>query len=177
MLLFAHLGLTLAAARFARGADLAFVFLGSMLPDIIDKPLGLIVFGTPAMGRTHAHTILFLLILVAMAIYFRDIRLASLSGGVLAHLVLDSMWNSPVTLLWPFLGSFPLDIELNTIDYMQRLLLSLNNQEMLVPEVLGLLYLIYFASQSSSTIAIRLKKLGATQTSLAALAQIFFKGA
>ena len=70
MLLFAHLGLTLARARLIRGADLAFVLLGSMLPDIIDKPLGTILFGTPAMGRIFAHTLLFLLLLAAVAIYF-----------------------------------------------------------------------------------------------------------
>ncbi|MGD0954847.1 MAG: hypothetical protein ABR985_21095 [Methanotrichaceae archaeon] len=70
--MFAHLGLTLAAGRLASRADLACLALGSILPDIIDKPLGLIVFGTPSMGRTVAHTFLFLLIITLLAIRFHD---------------------------------------------------------------------------------------------------------
>lgn len=72
MLVFAHLGLTLAAARQIACANLAFVMLGSMLPDIIDKSLGVVLFGTPAMGRTFAHTLLFLVLLGTAAYYLRD---------------------------------------------------------------------------------------------------------
>ncbi len=39
MLLFAHMGLALAAGRFATRVNLAFLALGAILPDIIDKPL------------------------------------------------------------------------------------------------------------------------------------------
>ncbi|WP_418888745.1 metal-dependent hydrolase [Methanothrix soehngenii] len=70
-----------------------FLALGSILPDIIDKPLGLLLFGTPNMGRTFAHTLLFLLILGAISLRLRDIRLASLTWGVFIHLILDSMWS------------------------------------------------------------------------------------
>jgi hypothetical protein len=57
MLSFAHLGLTLAAGRFMQMAELAFWPLGSMLPDIIDKLLGLLPFGTlaPLVGRSGMH--------------------------------------------------------------------------------------------------------------------------
>jgi len=99
MLVFAHLGLTLAAARQIACANLAFVMLGSMLPDIIDKPLGEVLFGTPAMGRTFAHILLFLMFLGTAAYYLRDLRLAWLACGVWAHLLLDFMWQSPSTLL------------------------------------------------------------------------------
>jgi membrane-bound metal-dependent hydrolase YbcI (DUF457 family) len=107
MLLFAHLGLTLASGRLMRWVDLAFLALGSMLPDIIDNPLGLVVFGTPAEGRTFCHTLLFLLVLAALAFYLKDVRLASVSAGVAAHLVLDFIWQSPIILFWPLLGGFP----------------------------------------------------------------------
>jgi len=117
MLLFAHLGLTLAAGRFMRWADLAFLALGSMLPDIIDKPLGLLAFGTLAAGRTIGHTLLFLLVLAALAFYLKDLRLASVSIGVLAHLVLDFMWQSPVILFWPLLGNFPIVREMGVSDF------------------------------------------------------------
>ena len=127
MLLFAHLGLTLLSGRFMRWADMAFLALGSMLPDIIDKPLGILAFGTPAAGRTICHTLLFLLVLGALAVYMKDFRVASVFAGVLAHLILDFMWQSPVILLWPLLGNFPLARELGVLDYMLALLNGLRN--------------------------------------------------
>ncbi|MGA9099427.1 MAG: metal-dependent hydrolase [Methanotrichaceae archaeon] len=155
MLLFAHLGLTLAAGRFVRWVDLAFLALGSILPDIIDKPLGLIVFGTPAMGRTFAHALLFLLVLVTLAVYLNDVRLASVSIGVSAHLILDFMWQTPVILFWPLLGAFPQAPEIGTFSYIQELLYSLRNPMVGLPEVLGLSYLIFLAFESRSAIIAR----------------------
>ena len=158
MLLFAHLGLTLATARFMNKADLAFLVLGSMLPDIIDKPLGLIAFGSPNMGRTFAHTLLFLLLIAALSFYSRDMRLNSLSWGVLAHLTLDSMWNSPVILLWPILGSFPEAVHLDTLSYLEAIFSGLRDPGILIPELLGLSYLIYFAYMRRSLISAGAKR-------------------
>jgi hypothetical protein len=142
MLLFAHVGLTLAAGRMFRRTSLAFLALGSMLPDIIDKPLGQLVHGTPAMGRTFSHTLLFLLLISALAVYLRDARLVSLSGGVLAHLALDSMWASPLVLLWPLLGPFP-QSTLDAWSYLEMVMQGLRDPIILVPECLGLAEIIY----------------------------------
>jgi len=63
MLLFAHVGLALASARFFNSVSLAFLALGSMLPDIIDKPLGHIFLASSlGYGRIYSHTLLFLTI-------------------------------------------------------------------------------------------------------------------
>jgi len=145
MLLFAHVGLTLASSRLLRRADLAALALGSMLPDIIDKPLGLIVFGSPGMGRTIAHTLLFLLLLAALALYTKDIRLISLTWGVLVHLILDAMWNSPEILLWPLLGPFPNGQLIDMLSYLEMLLDGLKNPGVLIPELAGFAYLLHFA--------------------------------
>ena len=145
MLLFAHVGLALASARFFSRVSLAFLALGSMLPDIIDKPLGLIVFGSPSMGRTVAHTLLFLMLLAALSFYSRDIRLFSLTWGVFIHLSLDSMWNSPENLLWPLLGPFPSAPILDTMSYLQLLLSGLKDPGVIIPELAGLAYLLCFA--------------------------------
>jgi len=153
MLLFAHVGLTLAAARIFTRADLAFVAIGSMLPDIIDKPLGEVVYGTPSMGRIFAHTLLFLLLLAGAAIYTRDLRLASLCGGVLFHLSLDFMWSSPVILLWPLLGSFPPAPLMDTMSYLQMLLQGLKDPMVLLPELVGLAYFIYLTMEKRQHIA------------------------
>ena len=155
MLLFAHLGLTLAAGRLMRWVDLAFLALGSMLPDIIDKPLGILVFGTAEQGRTFGHTLLFLMVLTALAVYLKNVRMASVSVGILAHLVLDSMWKSPAILFWPLLGNFPPVQDLGILDYFQTLLYGLRNPMVWVPEVLGLSYLIFFAFESRHAITAR----------------------
>lgn len=143
MLLFAHVGLTLAFSRLLHHVNLAALALGSMLPDIIDKPLGLIVFGSPSMGRTFAHTLLFLMLLSALCLLSRDIRLISLTWGVLIHLSLDFMWDSPQILLWPLLGPFPDAPLLDTMSYLEMLLSGLKNPGILIPEIAGLAYLIF----------------------------------
>jgi inner membrane protein len=153
MLLFAHMGLALAAARSFAKADLLFVAIGSMLPDIIDKPMGEIVYGTPSMGRIFAHTLLFLLLLAGAALYTRDLRLASLCGGVLVHLTLDFMWSSPVILFWPMLGGFPPAPHLDALSYLQMLFLGLRYPIVLLPELLGLAYFIYLAVEKRLSIA------------------------
>jgi len=145
MLLFAHVGLALASARFLSQVSLAFLALGSMLPDIIDKPLGLIVFGSPSMGRTFAHTLLFLMLLSALCLHYQEIRFISLTWGVLIHLSLDFMWNSPKIFLWPLLGPFPGVPLLDTMSFLQMLLCGLKNPGILIPEIAGLAYLIFFA--------------------------------
>lgn len=76
MLLFGHLGITLALASgldkiiasgkgkgFSRLVDYRLVLIGSMLPDIIDKPLGIAFPAALGSGRTVAHTFLFLFLL------------------------------------------------------------------------------------------------------------------
>jgi membrane-bound metal-dependent hydrolase YbcI (DUF457 family) len=153
MLLFAHLGLTLAAARPFRNAALGYVLLGSMLPDIIDKPLGEMIFRTPNMGRTICHTLVSLMFLSIVAYHWRNSRLASLAGGVAAHLMLDSIWNSPRTFLWPLLGTFPRAPYLTTLDYLQQLFKGLSDPMIGLPEMLGLAYLIYFAWQRREKIS------------------------
>jgi membrane-bound metal-dependent hydrolase YbcI (DUF457 family) len=159
MLLFAHVGLALATARLYSRLDLLFLALGSILPDIIDKPLGLLVFGSPNMGRTFAHTLLFLLILAAISLRLRDIRLASLTWGVFIHLILDSMWNSPVILLWPLLGGFPSAPYLDTLSYLQILLSGLEEPGILIPELLGLGYILILVYLKRGLIWAEIKRL------------------
>jgi membrane-bound metal-dependent hydrolase YbcI (DUF457 family) len=158
MLLFAHLGLALAAARLAARSNLLFVAIGAMLPDIIDKPLGELIYGTPNMGRIFAHTLLLLLLLGAAAYYTRDVRLASLCGGVLVHLLLDFMWLSPTVLLWPLLGGFPVAAQMDAASYLQMLLLGLKKPEILLPEILGLAYLVYLLVERRQDIVTWIKK-------------------
>jgi inner membrane protein len=87
--------------------DYRMVIIGSMLPDIIDKPLFLL-FNESGLftGRSHAHTLLFALLLLSAGLFSRKSWLLTLAVADLFHLFLDSIWNNPETLLWPFLGRF-----------------------------------------------------------------------
>ncbi|AFV22737.1 hypothetical protein Mpsy_0526 [Methanolobus psychrophilus R15] len=117
MLLFAHIGITLflfymAALAFPKirpHINYWYVIAGSMLPDIIDKTVGMILFAdTFANGRIFAHALLFVVVLGAAGYYFYtrkgDSRVLTLAGASLIHQLLDSMWKTPVTFLWPLLG-------------------------------------------------------------------------
>ena len=91
-----------------RPIDYRLVMLGAMLPDIIDKPIGALIFrDTFNNGRIFAHTLLFALILMVVGLYLRKrgrtgmLVVAFCSAW---HLVLDSMWGDLTTLFWPLYG-------------------------------------------------------------------------
>ena len=87
--------------------------VGSVLPDLIDKPLGnIILAGTLDYGRIYCHTLLFVSVLLIAGIFlsFRYPRagplMLALVAGILLHQILDFMWLEPVNWFWPVLGPF-----------------------------------------------------------------------
>ncbi|HEY3419795.1 MAG TPA: metal-dependent hydrolase [Methanomassiliicoccales archaeon] len=87
--------------------------LGSILPDLIDKPLGhIILTGSIDFGRIYAHSGLFFTAILVLGVAYRRKKgswiMMALGAGLLSHLVLDSMWELPVTVFYPFLGDFGL---------------------------------------------------------------------
>jgi inner membrane protein len=89
--------------------DIRFLFLGALLPDIIDKPIGRLLFQeTFENGRIFAHTLVFLVVLTLIGLYMYkkggSLAGLTLSFGVLTHLLLDAMWQLPQTLFWPLYG-------------------------------------------------------------------------
>ncbi len=130
MLLFGHLGIgSKIISPFTRGLSRRIVLVGTLLPDLIDKPLyyGLSLTGKYANElsayapklisgtRTLGHTALFLLLLTVISIFKRSRLFAALALGVASHLLLDG-WADQVglptsqkitytsALLWPFTG-------------------------------------------------------------------------
>lgn len=96
-------------AALAQRIDLRLLLLGSILPDIIDKPLGDIVLAdTIGCGRIFAHSFLFFLTLsIGGALLYQTRKKLwplVLAFGAFTHLILDQMWEFPQNLLWPFLG-------------------------------------------------------------------------
>lgn len=163
MLLFAHVGLTLGFAKSlekvlsCRGMkeytgliDYRLVFWGSMLPDIIDKPLGgLILRETLGNGRIYCHTLLFLLFLlipgIRLCFKYKRPGLLVMAGGCTIHCILDGMWSFPKTFLWPIYGwSFPPGDPGNWLRLWMNLLTS---PKYYIPEILGSVIVIVFFTE------------------------------
>ncbi len=85
--------------------------IGAVLPDLIDKPLGYLVFSaTINYGRIWFHSLLAVgIVLVAGIVLwmFRKNPLGVAAAvGMFSHQLLDFMWLNPVTWYYPFLGPF-----------------------------------------------------------------------
>jgi inner membrane protein len=97
-----------------RHLDYRFLLIGSILPDLLDKPIGGILFyETFQNGRIFAHTLCFVicLVLLGVVVYTRWKKpwFLILSFASVIHLILDRMWLDYHTLLWPLFGwHFPM---------------------------------------------------------------------
>ena len=97
------------ATSISKFVDYRLLIIGSVLPDLIDKPLELwILPGVVGDSRSIGHTAgLTGLMLFLGLLWYRRSKgsgLLSLGFGSLSHLVLDGMWQLPSTLFWPVLG-------------------------------------------------------------------------
>jgi membrane-bound metal-dependent hydrolase YbcI (DUF457 family) len=122
--------------------DIRWLLVGSLLPDIIDKPIGVYIFSN---GRIFSHSLLFLFVLIAIGFYLSKSHhqtwMLALAAGVFMHLILDGMWQAPSTLLWPFMGaSFPREkIDNALISWWNELI---NESGYYVPEIIGFIVLL-----------------------------------
>jgi hypothetical protein len=129
--------------------DIRLLLIGSLLPDIIDKPIGLLLFReTLSNGRIFCHTLLFLILITIAGLYLYRSRgrtyLLAVSFGILTHLILDQMWRVPRTLFWPVYG-LTLD-RMDVSDWMANILNALlTDPATYLPELLGVVILIWFA--------------------------------
>lgn len=85
--------------------------LGSFLPDLVDKPLGLIIFADSiADGRIFTHTLLAAGVLALLGLVIwkwqKTPVVLGIAAGVISHQVLDLMWGDPQNWLYPFFGPF-----------------------------------------------------------------------
>jgi len=87
-----------------------FCMAGSILPDLIDKPLGLLFPSVLGGGRTVFHALLIAGIILLCTFIFVRSRSRWLGAGVacavLLHQVLDEMWMLPANWLYPLQGPF-----------------------------------------------------------------------
>lgn len=115
MLVFCHLflgaaiGLALASATGDRRLVAAGLLAG-IVSDLIDKPLGHLLFAsTLDNGRLVAHSLAFVAVVFVTALLTRGrmpLLAPVLALGVLSHQLLDAMWRDPATWFFPLLGPF-----------------------------------------------------------------------
>jgi inner membrane protein len=129
--------------------DLRLLLIGSLLPDIIDKPLGFLLLNDIfKSGRIFCHTLLFLLSLWITGLlvyrYHRKTWLLVIAFGTLFHLLLDEMWLTPQTLFWPIYGfTFPAAASPAFTAWLQDLWLNLHTSQMTyIPELIGMLVIV-----------------------------------
>lgn len=144
MYVLGHLGIGLglawlASTRHPRRLDYRFVLLGTILPDLIDKPLG------AALGlesRLWAHTLVFLAGILAMSFVPSLAHLRWIGFGVATHLLLDLIWDQPGVGLWPLYGwAFPPGIA----DLGRYLDVLLHDPIIQVSEAAGFVVMVLFA--------------------------------
>ena len=146
-----HLGATLLLARYVfrdPGMDLRWVALGSLLPDLIDKPVASVLFND--VFQTHrivSHAliapVLALFVILALTERGSRSRRAAIAVviGALFHLVLDGAWIDPKAFLWPFFGlEFPPVADSSLLPLLGRMAQS---PMVWLGEALGGAYLVY----------------------------------
>lgn len=126
--------------------DMRVLAFGAVLPDLIDKPIGSILFTDYfETGRIYAHTLLFAVVLLfgVMTLTRRGSaarkRWMALPIGAFFHLLLDMPLDAE-TLWWPMLGlEFPSFAKGAFVDLVAYLLRS---PWVVIQELVGLSYLI-----------------------------------
>lgn len=160
MFVFGHVGLTSLTARAIEKStnekriDYRLVVIGSLLPDLIDKPIGRILFQSRfESGRVFAHTLAFVLLLTGIGLYrfyrYKKIGWLVLAGGSILHDIFDQMWMFPKILFWPLLsGAFKKPahgLAKGSLTWLppeyHRLITNPYNY---IPEIIGAIIIIYF---------------------------------
>ena len=82
---------------------------GSIIPDLIDKSLGLLFPSVLSSGRTVFHSIALVVVILLINLLFvrTDLRLLGVcfAGALFLHQVFDEMWALPANWYYPLLGS------------------------------------------------------------------------
>ena len=146
-----HLGGTLAIVRYVfrdPAMDLRWVLVGSVLPDLMDKPIGSVFFNDQLethrlLGHALVFPVLALFAVLGLTRRGTAIRkgLIGVVIGVFVHLILDGAWIDPEAFLWPFFGlDFPPVADSSIGPLLSRML---SDPLVWAGEAVGLAYLAY----------------------------------
>ena len=140
MLVFGHVATaTVLCHGLDRKADLRFVVFYTLVADIVDKPLGLLVFReTINNGRVWFHSLAVNLLVSLLLVLARKPGVYVLALWL--HQLCDRMWMRPWVALWPLTGAFSYR-DLPIEDWVYSLFGPYN----VVSDVVGLVVLVAFA--------------------------------
>ena len=140
-----HTGTTVAILWFVfRGntrLDYRLAMLGALIPDLIDKPLGRILFRERfESGRLWGHSLLVNVLIFSILFFMRGRvkrKAVLVPIGSLLHLAEDGMWSLPRVFWWPLFGtSFPREpLDRGWLSYLQP--------EIVAQEAVGLALLVW----------------------------------
>jgi membrane-bound metal-dependent hydrolase YbcI (DUF457 family) len=125
--------------------DVRLLAFGAVLPNLLDKPLGTVLwpdyFGA---DRLFGHSLVFptAIMVFALLVTRRGRRrrgIMAVAIGAMLHLLLDGMWTSTSTFLWPLFGAA---FEAGRPDYWGNLG-AIFTPTALIQELAGLAYLVY----------------------------------
>ena len=142
--LLAHLGIGLGLAwllawKSPARFDYRLVLFGSILPDLIDKPLG---YALGLETRIWSHTFVFLFAILALSFAPRLWILRFVGFGVATHLLVDRIWEMPWVVLYPAYGWSFHPASLDAERWIETLL---HDPLVQTGEVVGALILLVFA--------------------------------
>jgi len=85
--------------------------VGAILPDLIDKPIGYLLFpATIGYGRIYSHALIAAILVIALGGIIWKIKqdpgVLAVGVGILSHQILDMMWLQPKNWYYPLLGPF-----------------------------------------------------------------------
>ena len=90
---------------------LVYCIVGSLLPDLIDKPVGHIILVNLGNGRIFFHSLTVCVIVAVLGFIvwqrWRHPGFIFIAAGMLSHQLADAMWTAPRSWYWPFMGGFP----------------------------------------------------------------------
>lgn len=127
---------------------IVFVAIGSVLPDVVDKPLGYIIFGsTLDNGKIFFHGLIIVLLFFITGLIvwklFKSHSFIFIAVGIFLHQLVDMMWRQPVNWYYPLLGPYQVNAE---TDYFLNALnaeLTSVTEWIFVVALLAIAYLLY----------------------------------
>jgi membrane-bound metal-dependent hydrolase YbcI (DUF457 family) len=124
-----------------------YALIGSVLPDLIDKPLA--IFINPKMGRLLAHSLLFVIFLmvcaIAAKILFNTNKIFPLPIMAFGHQLMDQMYTLPQNWFYPFLEE-PI-VRLDTFDVQAHFFQEIQNPYFIPCIIIAALFWYFFTSR------------------------------
>ena len=97
--------------------------VGAVLPDLVDKPVGYLLFpgSIAGMAGSFFHNFLVLIVILVIGIVLWKKRgsplFLALGVGVLSHQVLDQMWTEVPNWFWPLFGPLRVSAESTPVTF------------------------------------------------------------